>query len=244
MPPLAQIFTISYNESMKIKPTFTFRLGEDFYDKLAGFTDKFLSDGFALFEKEFANIDPFLEKIRADKSARDDMDFRLNPKEKYLLEAIYYEVMDRINRKAFNAAKHTVIIIPDCMSLMQDKCKRARTKYGKECTRCVPNCDINKIMQIALKYDIQCYFSKRALTEQIEKIKKDKKSLSVIGIACLLTLASGMRSVKEAGVPARGVFLNFTGCEHWADQPIVTETTLSRLETILEEKYGTKDKKA
>ncbi len=242
MPALAESPTIYYNESMKTKPTITFRLGDDFYDKLSDFTDKFLSDGYALFEKEFANIDVFLEKARADQSDRNDKDFRLNPKEKYLLEAVYYEIMDRINREAFNQAKHTVIILPDCMALMQNKCKKVRTRYGKTCDQCVPNCEINKINQLAQKYDIKCYFSKRALTEQIEKIKKDKKSLSVIGIACLLTLASGMRSAREAGVPARGVFLNFTGCEHWADdKPIVTETTISRLEAILEEKYGPKD---
>ena len=245
MPPLAESPTIYYNKLMKNKPTITFRLGDDFYDKLSGFTDKFLSDGFALFKKEFANIDGFLEKARADQSDRKDQSFRLSPKEKYLLEAVYYEIMDRINREAFNEAKHTVIILPDCMALMQDKCKKVRTKYGKTCDQCVPNCEINKINQLAQKYDIKCYFSKRALTEQIEKIKKDKKSLSVIGIACLLTLASGMRSARDAGVPSRGVFLNFTGCEHWAgDHPIVTETTISRLEAILEEKYGIKDKKA
>lgn len=214
---------------------------DDFYDKLSNFADKFLSDGLALFKKEFANIDAFLEKARAASDGRDDGDFRLNAKEMYLLEAVYFEVMDRVDRDAFNKAEHTVVILPVCLALMQDKCKRARTRYGRVCKSCVPNCEVNKINRLAARYEIDCYFSKRALTKQLEKIKKSKKSLSVIGISCILTLASGMRTAKELGVPSRGVLLNFTGCEHWTDRPIVTETTISRLEAILKEKYGSKD---
>lgn len=229
---------------MKKQPTFTFRLEEDFYDKLSDLTDVFLADGFKTFKKEFANIDTFLKKAKADKSKREDQDFRLNPKEMYLLEALNYQVMDRANREAFNKAKDTVIIMPDCMALMEKKCKREKSIYGKVCTRCASKCQINQIVKVALKYKVQCVFSKRKLAEQIEKIKKRKPSLSVIGIACLLTLADGMRTAKQVGVPARGVFLHYTGCEHWATkEPIVTETSLARLEAILKEKYGTPNKK-
>ena len=219
---------------MKNKPTITFRLGDDFYDKLDAFTNRFLKDGFDLFAGEFANIDQFRERALADSDNRTDASFRRNPKEMYLLEAVYYQIMERINREAFNRAENTVLILPDCMSLLMDKCKRERTSYGKICTRCVPNCRINKIMQIADRYHLEGYFSKRALTEQLSNIKKDKPSLAV-------TLASGMRSAKEAGVPSRGVFLNFTGCEHWADHPFPTETTVDRVRAILEEKYGIPD---
>jgi len=226
---------------MKDKPTITFRLGDDFYDKLDWFVQKVLNDGYECFKEEFANIDCFLERANNDSSARRDLSFRRTPKPFYLIEALYYKIFDDANRAAFNEAKDTVLILPDCMSLMLDKCKRERTELGKICTRCVPKCQINKIMQIADLYNIEGYFSKRALTEQIEKIKKSKPSLAVIGISCLLTLASGMRSADETGVPSRGVFLNFTGCEHWADKPFSTETVIERVKDILEEKYGVPD---
>jgi hypothetical protein len=226
---------------MKEKPTITFRLGDDFYGKLDYFTEKVLREGYQYFQKEFANIDRFLEKAKCDIMNRSDLSFRQTPKPFYLIEMLYYKIFDEANREEFNKAKDTVLILPDCMSLLLDKCKRERTKFGKRCTRCVPKCKIHEIMLLADKYHIEGYFSKRALTEQIEKIKKKKPSLSVIGISCLLTLASGMRSAKEAGVPSRGVFLNFTGCEHWADKPFPTETAIGRLQSILEEKYGVPD---
>jgi len=196
---------------MKKKPTITFRLGDNFYDKLEKFTDQFLNDGLDLFSDELKEIDSFYHNALCDKSDRSDKSFRQQPKQNYLLEAVYFMIHDRNNREAFNNAKDTIIILPDCMALMQDKCKKERTEFGKVCTACVPNCEINKIMQIAEPYGIEGYFSKRALTEQLTNIKKAKPDLSVIGISCLLTLADGMRSAREAGIPSRGVFLNFVG---------------------------------
>lgn len=226
---------------MKEKPTITFRLGDDFYDKLDRFTRKVLDDGFELFKEEFKNVDSFYARAINDNSKRTDYTFRQTPKAFYLIEALYYKILDETNCEAFNKTKYTVLILPDCLCLMQDKCERKRTKYGKICTRCVPNCQINKIMQIADRYDVEGYFSKRALEEQLKKISKAKPSLAVVGISCILTLASGMRTAKEIGIPSRGVFLNFTGCECWADEAFPTETAVGRVQAILEEKYGVPD---
>lgn len=232
---------MDYIINMAEKPVITFRIGDGFYEKLDAFTRKILNEGLGLFSEEFKNIDGFYLKTLQESSERGDQIFRQTPKQIYLIEALYYQVFEYVNRDAFNQTRDTVIILPDCMSLMGDKCERKRKKYGKTCTRCVPNCSIHKIMKIADRYGVEGYFSKRKLTEQLERIKKHKPSLGVIGISCILTLASGMRSAKEAGVPSRGVFLNFTGCEHWAEKPFATETMIERVEAILEEKYGLPD---
>ncbi len=219
----------------------TYRLGEDFYGKSASLTEMSFDKGMELFKEEFKNIDGFYAKALQDGSSRDDHDFRRQPRSMYLLEAINFQIYDKINREAFNQAKDTVIIFPQCLAFMQSKCKRKRGKYGKVCSRCVPNCQIRQITEIAGKYGVEGYFSKRKLERQLTKIKKDKPSMAVIGISCILTLASGMRTAKEVGIPARGVFLNFTGCDHWTDEPFSTETAISRVRSILEEKYGISD---
>ncbi|MCP4703766.1 MAG: DUF116 domain-containing protein [candidate division Zixibacteria bacterium] len=230
---------------MKKKPTITYRIEDDFYKKLEKFTQKTINDGFKLFENEFVNIDSFYKKTFNEDPKRSDHSFRQTAKPFYLIEAMYYHLLDSANREDFNKAEKTIIILPDCLSYLGDKCKREKTELGKICTRCVPKCEINKIMEIADKYNIKGYFSKRALVEQLTKIKEvEKTTLSVIGISCLLTLASGMRQAKEAGLPSRGVFLNFTGCDHWADKPFATETAVDRIKSILEEKYGIPDSTA
>ncbi len=232
-------------KDIKKKPTITYSIEDDFYKKLEKFTQETIDNGFKLFENEFANIDSFYKNCFKDKADRSDHNFRQTAKPFYLIEAMYYQIFDNENREDFNKAERTVIILPDCLSYLGEKCKREKTDLGKICTRCVPKCQINQIMEIADKYKVDGYFSKRALVEQLTKIKDEKKTtLSVIGISCLLTLASGMRQAKEAGLVSRGVFLNFTGCEHWADKPFATETAIERIKSILEEKYGLPDSSA
>ena len=79
------------------------------------------------------------------------------------------------------------------------------------------------------------------LTEQLEYHAKKLGDVGVIGIACILMLAEGMRTANEVGIPARGVLLNFTGCDHWNDQPFASSFVQDSLKSILEEKYGVRD---
>jgi hypothetical protein len=99
-------------------------------------------------------------------------------------------------------------------------------------------------MQLADRYGVAGYFSQRKLEEQLRRLQKKYRSLSVIGISCILMLTTGMRTAGELGVPARGVFLNFTGCRHWSDTPFATETAIDRVEMILREKYELSDTSA
>ncbi len=223
---------------MRGKPIVTYRLGEDFYGRLEALAKNLTDKGLELFKEEFGHIDAFYEKALDDQSSRDDHDFRRQPRLIYLLEAINFKIYDQLNRESFNTAKDTVIIFPQCLALMQSKCKRKGGKYGKQCAKCVPNCQIRQITEMAQRYGVEAYFSKRKLEQQLTKIKKDKPSLSVIGISCILTLAGGMRTAKDVGIPARGALLNFTGCDHWSEVPFSTETAIGRVCEILEEKYG------
>jgi hypothetical protein len=94
------------------------------------------------------------------------------------------------------------------------------------------------VIELADHYGIEAVFSKRKLGEQIEHYRDRGASLGVIGIGCVLMLAEGMRTAAEAGVPARGVLLNFCGCEHWNDEPFASEFAMDSLKAILEEKHG------
>ncbi len=216
----------------------TYRLGPDFNDKLDQFVDKFICDGYECFAGEFARIEGFVEAACCDQSKRDDHDLRRTPKEKYLLEMVSYRIYDRLNREEFNKRKNTLIVMPDCLSLHNPDCERVERDYGTFCKRCLPTCQAYGISEVAKKYGAKCVFSKRSLDKQIEHFSKKMPDLSVVGVACIMMLAGGMRTAAEVSVPARGVLLNFTGCEHWNDQAFASEFTLASLEAILKEKYG------
>lgn len=226
---------------MAKKPVNTYKIDSKFYDKLDKFVTKVLEEGFDKFSEEFAHVGDFVENAKKDRKKRTDKTFRTTPKEMYLLESLYYNIFDRAYRDDFNKTRHTVIILPDCLAIRGDKCKKKKKKFGDVCTHCANKCEVSRIMKFAEKYGIEGYFSKRELTKQLGQIKKKKKSVGALGISCVLTLASGMRSAREAEVPARGVFLNFTGCDHWSAKAFPTETVFEKVKAIIEEKHGKKD---
>ena len=58
----------------------------------------------------------------------------------------------------------------------------------------------------------------------------------MIGVAFIWMLANGMRAAEAARVPSQGVLLNYCGCEHWLDEPCVTDAVVERVVEILDAK--------
>jgi hypothetical protein len=221
----------------KQRPTYS--LGSDFQDKLNKFVNQFVENGFDFFKEEFKNIDKFIEMASNDKSERDDHSLRQSKKEEYLLEMVSFKIYDQLNREKFNNCKNTLIILPDCLSIHEKECEKVEYKYGYVCRKCQENCQAYQVVELAKKYKAKVLFSKRKLTEQLEHHHEKMGDMGVIGIACIMMLASGMRTAQDVGVPARGVLLNFTGCDHWNDEPFASQFSMEQLENILKEKYGT-----
>jgi hypothetical protein len=215
----------------------TYNLDADFHDKLDSFVRDLLSSGYSRFPGVFDRIDGFVDLAERDVRERDDHELRRTPKPFYLLEAINYKVYDEYNRKLFNATGHTLIILPDCLSLHNSDCQKIDGKWGDECLECTPDCQAHEVMQLVASYGAQVFFSKRKLSEQLGHYKDRSNNLGVIGIACLLMLADGMRTAMDLGIPVRGVPLDFCGCDHWNDRPFASAFPMKRLEAILKEKY-------
>jgi hypothetical protein len=215
----------------------TYKLGPDFDHKLTAFVKAMLSAGWELFGDEFAQIESFVRSAEKDSRERDDHQLRRTEKPIYLLEAISYKMLDELNRQAFNHTTHTLIIMPDCLSLHNPKCVKEEASHGDLCRQCTPDCQANKIVELAKKYGATVVFSKRKLEDQLKFHTGKLGETGVIGVACFLMLAHGMRTAMELGVPVRGVPLWFTGCDHWNDNPFASRFSLNQIEAILEEKH-------
>ncbi len=216
----------------------TYHLTEKSLEKLDELADAFLEKGLAQFHQEFFRIDEFVEHALGDPPDRDDHEMRLTPRPKYLLELLNFAVYDRINREAFNQTKETLIILPDCLSLHNPDCEMVDTDYGDICKLCTEDCRAMQIVKLATKYRAKAIFSKRKLSKQLQYYAGKAEDLGVIGIACVMMLADGMRTADEVGIPARGVLLKGCGCNHWNEQPFASGVSVDRVRSILEEKYG------
>ena len=217
----------------------TYQLGPDFDEKLTSFVTALMAASDDIFSNEFARVGFFVEMAKADTSEREDHDLRRTPKPLYLLEAISYKLYDQINREPFNRTKETLIILPDCLSLHNPDCEKRDGKQGDECRNCTPECQAFQVNELARQHGATALFSKRKLKEQLQYHAGKADNIGVIGVACILMLADGMRTAMDLGIPVRGVPLDYTGCEHWNDQPFASQFPVEQLRKILEEKYGT-----
>lgn len=222
----------------------TYRLGPDFRHRLGNFVEKFIADGYAEFSREFANLGDFICQAKALPDDHEEKNIRTTPKEKYLLEAVSFKIYDNLNRKAFNKTKDTLIVLPDCLSLNNPDCERFEGEFGDECAQCSQSCQSYWVMELAAEHGARVVFAKRKLTEQIEHWAGKLDNIGVIGVACIVMLGGGMRTSYEAGIPARGVLLSFTGCEHWNDAPFGSRFPTSWLKEILEEKRAARTAEA
>jgi len=218
-------------------PAPTYCLDESFRFKLRKFLNEFPDDGINCFSNEFKNIDSFVERALEDNRDRDDHELRRSRKDKYLLELVSFHNYDKYNRQAFNETDDTLIIMPHCLSLDYSDCLKEDTDYGEECRQCDHNCQASNIVDLAEKYGATVLFSKKKLSQQLEHFQENLNNPGVIGVACILMLAEGMRSAAKIGLPARGVLLKWTGCDHWNDEPFSSGVTIEWLEEILKEKY-------
>jgi len=218
----------------------TYRLGPDFPDRLQAFVDRFLGDGRRHFDEEFTQLYRYLRQTRTSGTTEG---LRYTEFPEYLLELVAFAIYDRHDRQAFNRARNTLIVMPDCLSLHNPDCEKTDGKHGDLCRGCTESCGAHEMVALGRRFGVRSIFSKRKLGEQLRYFDDKLGDLSVIGIACIKMLADGMRTAREKNIPARGVLLGFSGCEHWHDQPCASEYSLDWLRSILTEKYGSPDSK-
>lgn len=215
----------------RVKPP-TYLVGPDFGEKLLCFRSEFLEIARARFGRDMKNVREYVERSRTD-PVQKDFEWARFPEEFYFVEIATIAVLNEALWDDFCRADHTIIFIPDCLSLLGAKCKRAGEPYVEKCEQCVPNCTVNKIVSLKERYQFREVFTYREMKDQFEVLKGKYRSVSFLGIACILMLAEGMRMSMQAGVPAHGVPLKYCGCEHWAGKPFPTDTDIEQVERVL-----------
>jgi hypothetical protein len=219
-----------------VPPTYDLRqLGEGLaiYALLNRLADRFLELAETEVGPAFTRVPAFAERARLE-AGRDQKYYRRTTRERYLVELLACVVMGRQFWPEFVARRDTVLILPDCLRRQGSACKRKGTRYGTRCTACDPDCAICRMTVAAARHGAGAYFSEMDHEKQFRALMRGKhRDLSVIGVACIWMLASGMRAAEAAGVPSQGVLLNYCGCEHWRDDPVVTDAVVERVEAIL-----------
>ena len=214
----------------------TYRLFPDTPDKLERLAARVLDDGLTTLATELADIDGFVAAAQDEDPGRDAHHMRGSPRELYLLEALSFQVLDQTWRDAFNRTRDTLVVLPDCLSLHNPECKKTDGEWGGRCARCLPECPAARATKLCRDHGAAAVFAVRDQEAMLSHHRDRSGDLGVVGVACVLMLAAGMRAAALLGLPARGVLLEGCGCEHWNDDVFGTRFALERLEAILAEK--------
>jgi hypothetical protein len=210
----------------------TYLLDSQFGEKSRQFGEEFLQFARTRFCREMSRVREYVEQSRTS-PVQKDFDWARFPEEFYFVEIATIAVLNAALWVDFCNADHTIIFIPDCLSLLKDKCKRSGEEYLEHCEQCVPNCTVNKIVELRDEFEFREVFTYREMKDQFEVLKKKYESVSFLGIACILMLAEGMRMSMQNGVPSHGVPLSYCGCEHWARKPFPTDTDVAEVRRVL-----------
>jgi hypothetical protein len=180
-------------------------------------------------ENKLSNILELLHKTLADYSPGVEQHLKTEPvykcitdysilstREQYYLFMIEIELTNRLNKLKFLNCNYKIALLPYCLRKKLDECKSVADEIDYYCIHCSKNCYISKISTILKKHDIHPYiWMSSRLKSLIRNLVEKYGSIGVMGIACIVELANGMKSCRKAGIPVVGIPLNANRCIRW-----------------------------
>ena len=186
-------------------------------------------------EKELGEYLPglksFLEIKHKEYRFREDEVFTGKEPVEYYLNMIGSEIMNRGFREGFEKASRYVLLVPGCIRYDQDKCLATVNDLDIQCTGCNKSCRVNELTLMGKEnnYDVYIIPHSSGFTQWLERWQKDKET-GLIAVACLLNLVPGGYEMRELGLNAQCVLLDYCGCKkHWHDEGISTDLNENRI---------------
>jgi len=147
---------------------------------------------------------------------------------------IEIELTNRLNKVKFLGCNYKIALLPYCLREMLSECKSITDEIDYYCKRCSNMCYINKISTILKDHDIHPYIWRTIrLKSLIKQLVHKYGSAGIMGIACIVELARGMRSCLKAGVPVVGIPLNANRCIRWMGDFYENSVDLDELKSLV-----------
>ncbi len=184
------------------------------------------------------NVERYLNELRPKRYWHEDVIFCGRRRVEYHLNMVGAEIMNKIFRKSFEHTAKKLLLLPACMRLHPaSKCLGKETGVGIKCAMCSPDCQVGKLTKLGSehKFGVVIVPHESSISAAVPGKKLIDKDTGVIGVACVLNLISGGLKLKELGVPAQCVLLDYCGCKnHWHDEGMPTCINIGKLKEILD----------
>ncbi len=152
----------------------------------------------------------------------------------YFLYMLEIELTNRLNVGAFRQSGVRLAFLPHCLHDLDAECRRTFRGEDYVCKGCSPTCSINAVTKLLRRHGVQPYIWITAnLKSLLRRLRKQGKSVGVVGVACIPELVRGMRQCQKAGVPVVGVPLDANRCARWWGEFKPNAVNLDELASVL-----------
>jgi hypothetical protein len=155
-------------------------------------------------------------------------------REQYHLYMLEIELANQVNIEKFISSDRKIALLPYCLKDFDADCKSARTDFDYQCKYCSKNCYQHYISRLLKKYDIDAYiWMGSGIKKFARKVFMNHQTLSILGIACIPELVSGMRKCQKYDIPAIGIPLDANRCIRWMGDFHKNSVNLDQLELLI-----------
>jgi hypothetical protein len=164
-------------------------------------------------EKYFTDIEAHLKKLTLSEKCDSAL---TTSREQYFFYMLEIELVNRMNKEMYNAAKSKYAFLPHCLHDLEKDCLSSTDGFDYVCKGCSKNCSINSVNKIMKLNNIKAYIWREADLEKVFKLAKSSgESIGAFGVACIPELVNGLRLCAKYDVPAIGVPLDANRCRRW-----------------------------
>ena len=152
----------------------------------------------------------------------------------YMLE---FALINRINREKFMNCEVKIALLPHCLRDLSKECKASVNGLDIQCQHCSEFCLINESSKILNNNGIEPYIWMNTDLRSILRNKQSgKKSIGILGIACIPELIRGMCSCLKKRIPVVGLPLDANRCIRWMGSFNTNSINIEMLNLLVSEK--------
>lgn len=204
-----------------------------FFLKLQQLTSEFLIEADEQLGYYLSGINYYRIHEHPKRRYYEDYHFTGKYREEYYLNMVGASLLNMAYRDEFLEAYTKMILLPTCMrALPKGHCKAKSYGNWLKCAHCHKGCQVSEVSKLGDKngYVVYMVGHSSSISSEGSDTSKMSQGMGIIGISCILNLVSGGWMLREQGVAAQCVLLNFSGCKnHWDDEGIVTNIFIKQL---------------
>ena len=192
---------------------------------------RFKNESIRYFGEYTANVEKYIRRNSESKRWQENFIFCTRREVEYIMNMVGAEIMNRVMADDFANTQRKYALLPACMRQRPDRCEAKRISLDMICTGCDVECNIYKFREVGK----QDGFAVRIIPHSSDFSQWLKswavgKEIGVIGVACPLHLIAGGLELRELGIDAQCVFLDYCGCKnHWSENGVMTDMNVNRL---------------